>query len=137
MKTYIAKTAAEAQGLHEGTVTEILVPLDPQPKFPFGVAKIVLVPDPWHNDAFAGTPAAGMGRTGPRELKWYCEDFAGNLVARIMLDSPYMPGDRIAVREPKPMSLQGPPLVVLCTSVEARPIEDVWVFVCQVKREAR
>lgn len=72
----------------------------PQPKFPFGVARIVLVPDPFHDDALQGTPAAGMGRKGPREMQWHCEDFAGNLVARWCGKCPYgVPGDLLWVRE--------------------------------------
>jgi hypothetical protein len=64
--------------------------VDPQPFFPFGVRRIVRVPDPFHDDAFQGTPAEGHGAKGERELVWWCEDFAGNLVAR-WADAPPCP----------------------------------------------
>lgn len=71
----------------------------PQPPAAIGIEKVVLVDDPWHNDAFVGTPAEGMGRTGEREKVWYAEDFCGNLV----LGFPRCPfgavGDRLWVRE--------------------------------------
>jgi hypothetical protein len=72
----------------------------PQPSFPFGVKQIVLVDDPWHNDAFVGTPAEGMMGDGPREKQFHCEDYAGNLVARFDATCPYgQPGDRLWVKE--------------------------------------
>lgn len=64
-----------------------------------GIEKIVLVDDPWHQDAFEGTPAAGMGRTGPREKLWYCEDWCGNLILEIGRCPYGKPGDRLWVRE--------------------------------------
>jgi hypothetical protein len=67
---------------------------------PFGVKQIVLVDDPWHNDAFVGTPAEGMMGDGPREKQFHCEDYAGNLVARFDATCPYgQPGDRLWVKE--------------------------------------
>lgn len=72
----------------------------PQPNFPFGCNRIVLEPDPWHNDAFEGTAADGMGNQGQRQLVWYCEDYAGNLVAQWSPKRPFaMPGDVLWVRE--------------------------------------
>jgi hypothetical protein len=73
--------------------------IKPQPHFPFGVKRIVLVPDPWHDSAFAGTPAEGMGNKGPVEMQFHCEDFAGNLVARWDGKCPYAIGQRLWVRE--------------------------------------
>lgn len=56
------------------------IALDPQPSVPGFVKRLVRVPDVFHDDAFAGTPAEGHGAKGERRLVWYCEDFAGNLV---------------------------------------------------------
>lgn len=84
----------------DGTKVQTRRPLSKQPKFPFGVRRIVPVPDPWHVDALSGTPAYGLGNTGPRLLKWFCEDFSGNLVAEWDLGCPYgLPGDLMWVRE--------------------------------------
>lgn len=89
--------------LQLSTTGKVLVvrPLKIQPKFPFGVKQIILIKDPWHDEAFEGTPAAGMGNKGPRELQWHCEDFSGNLVARWNGKCPYTPiGTQFFVKEP-------------------------------------
>ncbi len=39
-----------------------------------------LVLDPWHKDAFAGTPIAGFGNGGTRRKNWYSVDWCGNLI---------------------------------------------------------
>jgi len=70
---------------------EVVVTVDSifQPFIPFGCARIVCCQDVFHNDAFKGTPAYGVGNSGERKYKWYCEDYAGNLVAEINVDSPF------------------------------------------------
>jgi hypothetical protein len=37
--------------------------------------------DPWHNEAFVGTPAEGKGGKGIRKYHLYAVDWCGNLVA--------------------------------------------------------
>lgn len=74
--------------------------LKDQPEFDFGVNRIVLIKDPWHNEAFVGTPAEGMGKKGKRELVWHLEDFSGNLVGSIDIKCPHgQLGDILWVRE--------------------------------------
>jgi hypothetical protein len=36
--------------------------------------------DPWHVDAFVGTPAEGHGIGGERRVVWYSVDWCGNLI---------------------------------------------------------
>ncbi len=47
-------------------------------------AKIVKILDIWHDDAFIGTPAHGLGSNGERQEKWYAEDSWGNVIAEYL-----------------------------------------------------
>jgi hypothetical protein len=42
-----------------------------------------MVLDPWHADAFVGTPAEGRGATGKRSAFWYEVDWVGNLIGNV------------------------------------------------------
>lgn len=74
-------------------------PVKPQPAYP-GIDHYELELDPWHADAFKGTPAEGRaGSTGPRRKVWMAYDWCGNPVGD-MRTCPYgAPGDLLWVRE--------------------------------------
>jgi hypothetical protein len=74
--------------------------LNPQPPSWVGVQKFVFIKDPWHPDAFKGTPAEGTFKVkGPRENVWCGEDFCGNIIG-VYGRCPYgVVGDRLWVRE--------------------------------------
>lgn len=57
-----------------------VTPLDPQPAYG-GITRFVRIPDPWHADAFKGTPGEGVVESsGPRKMVWAAEDWCGNIV---------------------------------------------------------
>jgi hypothetical protein len=75
MKTYVAPTNEIAAGLHNGTITELVIPCDPQPD---GAARFSGCdrPEPYISDRKGSARYFAIGE--------FC---------------PYQPGDRIAVKE--------------------------------------
>jgi hypothetical protein len=64
---------------------EVLVVSETQEPAPISwVAKWERGLDPWHADAFIGTPAEGLyQRQGERQAGWYALDWCGNMVGFI------------------------------------------------------
>lgn len=60
------------------------------------VFTVEVVLDPFHDDAFHGTPVEGYGAKGERRLVWYGVDAWGNLVVCI---GPVVPGYKIELRD--------------------------------------
>ena len=98
-KTYLARSDTDAQGLHDGTVTEIVIPLDPQPRNG--------PPRTWNPDTHAITwiqwddvhlPYEERREVAP-ELLSLCSGSPEAFAASVVEYSPYRPGDRIAVKE--------------------------------------
>jgi hypothetical protein len=155
MKTYIAQTDAEAHGLHDGTVTEIVLPVEQQPYTPEAL------PHCWCWDKPTGGRVTWNKRNPgyPQCIEDAC---------------PYQPGDRAAVLEawgmdPNDSGYKLPDLMqclfyraewdqpepyhwgwndpeflpawavrthLLCEAVTVRQTEGTWYFVCQVKKES-
>ena len=124
MKTYVTQSDAEAKGLQEGTVTELVVPIDPQPD-------LSVLKDPRMPVEFRVCPILGPSHRPPT---WglYGKSDRPSAVPIYGYEAPYRPGDRIAVKE---ATRRQTVCVVLCESVDARPIEGPWCWVVQVRRE--
>lgn len=88
------------RAVHADEKTQTRRALNPQPMAWVGVQKLVFIKDPWHPDAFKGTPVEGRFKVkGPRESVWCGEDFSGNIVG-VYGRCPYgLVGDRLWVRE--------------------------------------
>ena len=111
MKTYIAKSDAEAADLHAGTQTEIEIP--------------VPLPDgPWNN--VLGPYQGGVYLFTRPSLDWH---------EAHRVTCPYVVGDVIAVREDKPMSLQGPAFYLLVLTIDCWEKDGKWAWIVTVKKE--
>lgn len=64
----------------EGRKTQARMPMDPQPLLSPSHDKWACVSDVFHDEAFKGTPAEGLGNKGERKKVWYSEDWCGNLI---------------------------------------------------------
>ena len=90
-KTYLARSDTDAQGLHDGTVMEIVIRIKPQPVLPPGFT--LQVPGPLSTRAIPvcwDCAAAGVPNETPYPQLWPIEQ---------AIPTPYQPGDRIAVKE--------------------------------------
>lgn len=92
-------TAAMVRAILDGRKTQTRRLLKTQPAYP-GIEKFVEIADPFHVDAFKGTPAEGStGWTGERRKLWWAEDHAGNLVGELGLCPYGRGGNHLWVRE--------------------------------------
>ncbi len=147
MKTYTPKSAAEGEGLHKGTITEIVIPIADLPTYYVQGRK----PEQYGPAAFAFLDMADPIGTYPT-----CKV------------SPYAPGDRIRVKErcapcfcksivctgyiypnelgwktrvagnpylAESMPLKAVRTRLFCEAVAVRQIDGQWYFVVQVKRK--
>jgi len=63
--------------------------LDPQLSYN-GIHKFTRTLDPFHPDAFKGTPAEGLlSDQGPRKQVWAAEDWCGNIIAILEQEPPF------------------------------------------------
>lgn len=87
MKTYTVHDDAEAKALHDGRISLLILPMEPQStKLSAEVVRILSL-------------ASVLDDLSLGEPQWYCENADGKLVARIMADAPYAPGEIVGVKE--------------------------------------
>ena len=86
MKTYTARSDAEATGLHDGTITLLVIPMEPQPLF-YG--------EPGDLYSFRSDLASGSRECRTFKSHKYPESGLHNFP----VSSPYASGDEIGVKE--------------------------------------
>ncbi len=127
MKTYIAKSDAEAQALR-GTIALLVIPIEPQPVLPRGFT--LEVPGPMSTRAIPvcwDCKAAGVPNDTPYPQLWLTEQ---------AIPLPYAPGDVIAVQKGMGDGITTIEVArLLCDSVDCRRIEGKWCFVVKAKQE--